>query len=504
MDSLSNCDLLQAFDVYCSKEGVAGNGALMRLAPVPLFFWRRPAVAVDYSGISGKITHGDKRVYDACCYYGALIVAALKGETKDDLLSEKFYTNHREWFGDEDLHDDIKTIACGSYKKSGGYHDGIRGKGFIVNALEAALWAFWSDGNSFETGAINAVNLGDDTDTTAAIYGQLAGAHYGYEKLPEKWLNCIYAKDFILCVSSWITYEGERWFKNHTVPIISTLINSFDNTLYNSRPSDSINLTTPRIRTSLEITSGLDIALGTIVRKTINPNGRIGVFYDAWHDRIVETSSIQLNIKEGYSNLPIKLDYRSAADYDIKRDDNDDVIERNEATTTVRDSLAPSPKQFDLSPAVSSTDQKITIVLIGKSGVGKSMLINTIANCLKFKELPQVKSTSSAMHVAVPFLFPLKTDICSRFILVGKDDSNENCGHRYPGQPRTQRCKLHTFDIENGQNLCIVDTPGFSDTGNQPYNETTIQHILQCISNIFLHIPYLLPQVYAIRHWLNK
>ncbi|CAF3632934.1 unnamed protein product [Rotaria sp. Silwood1] len=470
MDSLSNCDLLQAFDVYCSKEGVAGNGALMRLAPVPLFFWRRPAVAVDYSGISGKITHGDKRVYDACCYYGALIVAALNGETKDDLLSEKFYTNHREWFGDEDLHDDIKTIACGSYKKPGGYHDGIRGKGFIVNALEAALWAFWSDGNSFETGAINAVNLGDDTDTTAAIYGQLAGAHYGYEKLPEKWLNCIYAKDFILCVSSWITYEGERWFKNHTVPIISTLINSFDNTLYNSRPSDSINLTTPRIRTSLEITSGLDIALGTIVRKTINPNGRIGVFYDAWHDRIVETSSIQLNIKEGYSNLPI-----------------------NEATTTVRDSLAPSPKQFDLSPALSSTDQKITIVLIGKSGVGKSMLINTIANCLKFKELPQVKSTSSAMHVAVPFLFPLKTDICSRFILVGKDDSNENCGHRYPGQPRTQRCKLHTFDIENGQNLCIVDTPGFSDTGNQPYNETTIQHILQCFSNIFLHIPYLLP-----------
>ncbi|CAF3069937.1 unnamed protein product [Rotaria sp. Silwood2] len=292
MDALSNCDLLQAFDVYCSKEGVAGNGALMRLAPVPLFFWQRPEVAVDYSGISGKITHGDKRVYDACCYYGALIVAALKGATKNQLTSETFYDEHREWFGDEDLHTDIIAIARGSYKKSGGYQDGIRGKGFIVNALEAALWAFWSDKDSFETGVLNAVNLGDDTDTTAAIYGQLAGAYYGYKKLPKKWSDCIYAKDFILCVSSWVTYEGEIWFKNQKVPGISTLINSFDNTLHNSRPGDSINLTTQRMRASLEATSGLDIALGTIVRKAIDPNGRIGDFYDGWQDCVKDESSV--------------------------------------------------------------------------------------------------------------------------------------------------------------------------------------------------------------------
>jgi ADP-ribosylglycohydrolase len=83
MDSLSDPEVLKHVDVYCSENDVAGNGALMRLAPVPLFFYRHPAKAVELSGQSGQITHGDRKAYDACRYYGALIVAALNGyETK--------------------------------------------------------------------------------------------------------------------------------------------------------------------------------------------------------------------------------------------------------------------------------------------------------------------------------------------------------------------------------------------------------------------------------------
>ncbi|CAF4098463.1 unnamed protein product, partial [Rotaria sordida] len=121
------------------------------------------------------------------------------------------YKKHKSWFGNKPLCEEIKQIAEGSYKKKGGYQDGIRGKGYIVNALEAALWAFWSDNNSFEQGVLAAVNLGDDTDTTAAIYGQLAGAYYGYKKLPKKWVNQVYANKFILNLSKWIVYEGENW-----------------------------------------------------------------------------------------------------------------------------------------------------------------------------------------------------------------------------------------------------------------------------------------------------
>ncbi|CAF1417095.1 unnamed protein product, partial [Rotaria sordida] len=218
IDYLSGSELLKSFNVYCSEDGVAGNGALCRLAPVPLFFHKYPSIAVEYSGQSGQITHGDQKVYDACRYYGALIVAALQGYTRVQLLDNDFYFKHREWFGQKKLHPDIKSIAEGSYKRQGGYSDGIRGKGYIVNALEAALWVFWSDGDSFEKGALAAVNLGDDTDTTAAIYGQLSGAYYGYSKLPNHWLEHICAKNFILTVSRWITYEGEHWNRSSIMP----------------------------------------------------------------------------------------------------------------------------------------------------------------------------------------------------------------------------------------------------------------------------------------------
>ncbi|CAF4061100.1 unnamed protein product [Rotaria sp. Silwood2] len=226
LDLLSDLQLLEKFDVNCSKEGVAGNGALMRLAPVPLFFYKYPTHAVEYSGCSGLITHGDDKARDACRYYGALIVAAVNGATKEELLDEKFYKNNKEWFGDKPLHPDIERIAQGSYRK-GGYDKGIRGKGYIVSALEAALWAFWSDKNSFREGVLAAVNLGDDTDTTAAIYGQLAGAYYGYEKLPKEWTQEVYAKGFIKCLSKWIAYEGTKWSpqESESLNVPSVIVN---------------------------------------------------------------------------------------------------------------------------------------------------------------------------------------------------------------------------------------------------------------------------------------
>ncbi|CAF3394789.1 unnamed protein product [Rotaria sp. Silwood2] len=91
MNFLSHQQLLADFPVNCSEDGAAGNGVLMRLAPVPLFFYRKPLVAIENCGISGHITHGDNRAYDACRYYGALIVAVMHNTEKEELLSEKYY-----------------------------------------------------------------------------------------------------------------------------------------------------------------------------------------------------------------------------------------------------------------------------------------------------------------------------------------------------------------------------------------------------------------------------
>ena len=74
-----------------------------------------------------------------------LLLLLFKVESKDELLNERFYEKHQQWFGRQKLHEEILSVAQGSYKKQGGYEDGIRGKEYIVNALEAALWAFWSD-----------------------------------------------------------------------------------------------------------------------------------------------------------------------------------------------------------------------------------------------------------------------------------------------------------------------------------------------------------------------
>ncbi|CAF1196752.1 unnamed protein product [Didymodactylos carnosus] len=201
----------------CSAPGVAGNGALMRLAPVPLFFYRRPAYAVYYAGKSALLTHGDKKAADACRYYAALICGAMHGYEKNRLLDKKFYDNAYAlgWFGNEQLHQEIIDIAAGSFRQKRGYDDGIRAGGYIIRALEAALWAFDRDNNSFKRGVLLAVNLGDDTDTVAAIYGQLAGAVYGHDNLPQEWVDQIYASNFIKCLSDWIQYEGNEWNKNY-------------------------------------------------------------------------------------------------------------------------------------------------------------------------------------------------------------------------------------------------------------------------------------------------
>ncbi|CAF1120962.1 unnamed protein product [Adineta steineri] len=208
--TLDSIERIKDFNMYCSEEDSAGNGALMRLCPVPLFYFKTPDIAVEYAGRSALLTHSDKKAVDACRYYAALIIGALNGYDKDELLHNDFYKKNKHWFGNESIHEDIILVAEGSFKKKGGYEQGIRGKGYVVNSLEAALWAFWSDGNSFEKGALATVNLGDDTDTTAAIYGQLAGAYYGYKKIPKEWLDKLYARELIVCMGEWLHFQGSQ------------------------------------------------------------------------------------------------------------------------------------------------------------------------------------------------------------------------------------------------------------------------------------------------------
>ena len=72
----------------------------------------------------------------------------------------------------------------------------IRGNGYVVRSLEAALWCFWTT-DSFEAAILKAANLGEDADTTAAVCGQLAGAYYGENGIPDQWLSVLVERDGI-------------------------------------------------------------------------------------------------------------------------------------------------------------------------------------------------------------------------------------------------------------------------------------------------------------------
>jgi ADP-ribosyl-[dinitrogen reductase] hydrolase len=179
---------------YCGStdEYSAGNGSIMRLAPVPLFYARDPREAIARAAESSRTTHGAPEAVDACRYLAALIVGALDGVPKAELLSDHF-TPVAGLLDEEPLSPRIAAIASGSYRDESIV---IRGTGYVVRSLEAALWAF-DRSTSFREGALLAVNLGDDADTTGAVYGQLAGAFYGEDGIPREWRECLAMGDLI-------------------------------------------------------------------------------------------------------------------------------------------------------------------------------------------------------------------------------------------------------------------------------------------------------------------
>ena len=171
----------------------AGNGSLMRLAPVAMLYFNDPAEAIERSGESSRTTHRAQAALDACRYFGGLLAGALSGESKKTLLSAG-YAPLIDYWKRHPLVPEIEEIALGSFKMR--QPPQIRGGGYVVQTLEAALWAFYLSVD-FRSGCLLAANLGEDADTTAAVYGQIAGAYYGVQDIPERWRSVLALKETI-------------------------------------------------------------------------------------------------------------------------------------------------------------------------------------------------------------------------------------------------------------------------------------------------------------------
>ena len=163
----------------------AGNGPLMKLAPVAMAWADEPGSAMRFAAESARTTHGAPEAIDAARWFARLLAEALTGAGKEDVLARR----------DVDAHPRVAAVLAGSFLDKAPPE--IRGGGYVVDALEAALWAVASTPD-FESCVLAAVNLGDDADTTAAIAGQFAGALYGLEGIPSHWRDRVHRRDEIL------------------------------------------------------------------------------------------------------------------------------------------------------------------------------------------------------------------------------------------------------------------------------------------------------------------
>lgn len=154
----------------------AGNGSLMRLSPIPIFYSSDLEKTIYFAKESSRTTHGALECLEACQLFGEMLFLALAGKSKEQILF-----NTKGQLSSQKIND----IASGSYSNK--TINQIRGTGYVVESLDAALWCFYQT-NTFESAILQAANLGDDADTTAAICGQIAGAFYGETGIPEKWL----------------------------------------------------------------------------------------------------------------------------------------------------------------------------------------------------------------------------------------------------------------------------------------------------------------------------
>ena len=163
----------------------AGNGSLMRLAPVALRYWGERASLDRVAAQQSRTTHAAPEAIDGCRAFAGLLADAISGMPRRDILTPRTIEGSRA----------IAQILAGSWR--GRARDGIRSSGYVVHTLEAAIWSVARTAD-FRNAVLLAANLADDADTVAAVTGQLAGSIYGLSGIPEDWLDRIAWKDRLL------------------------------------------------------------------------------------------------------------------------------------------------------------------------------------------------------------------------------------------------------------------------------------------------------------------
>ena len=176
-----------------------GNGSLMRILPLAFYLKDEENIEKIYQTVKevSSITHGHFRSVFACFIYVIFAIELMKGKNKNEAYNYMQsialkYAENQEFNPKEiELFERILKNDISNYPE-----DEIKSSGYVLHSLEASFWCFLNSENYSEA-VLKAVNLGEDTDTTAAITGGIAGIFYGFENIPEEWVAELVRKDDI-------------------------------------------------------------------------------------------------------------------------------------------------------------------------------------------------------------------------------------------------------------------------------------------------------------------
>jgi ADP-ribosyl-[dinitrogen reductase] hydrolase len=153
----------------------AGNGSIMRLAPIVLRWVDEPEQAIAAARAQSVTTHGAPAAVEGCAVLAEILLDAIATGDRDSSLRPR-----------RSIEPTIDAVAQGSWR--GKQRAAIRSSGYVVHTLEAALWCV-DQADDFPSAVLLAANLADDADTVAAVTGQIAGALWGQSGIPRRWLD---------------------------------------------------------------------------------------------------------------------------------------------------------------------------------------------------------------------------------------------------------------------------------------------------------------------------
>lgn len=175
-----------------------GNGSLMRILPLLFYIKDLPIEKrFDITKDVSSITHGHIRSALACFIYLELALEILKGKNKWEAYRtmQETVRNFLDYNpvcsqNEMDKFHRILELKVGEYDLALLHtlqEEEISSSGYVLHSLEASIWCFLTT-ESYSEAVLKAVNLGEDTDTTGAITGGIAGIYYGFENIPEEWM----------------------------------------------------------------------------------------------------------------------------------------------------------------------------------------------------------------------------------------------------------------------------------------------------------------------------